>query len=189
MPNINLLPSESSRRKGLGSIIFLLLTALIWVGVCFFLYRNIQNEIAIADKEYSIKKEEVAALEKELLGLNEQLSTTVVEEEGTALEKRGGIAPREAVAVFPEIFPLLSGLSLATPKGAWITKLETKKEICLVEGYAFKTQDISDFLRNAKGIDGVSKAKLLETKREIFPNRKIPLHHFQLELKLGGGTG
>lgn len=189
MPNINLLPSESNRRKGLGSIIILLLIALIWVAVCFFLYRDIQNEISIAEKEFSIKKVEVDKLENELSGLKEQLSTKVLEEEKLTSEDKGSVSAKQPLGVYPEIFPLLSGISLATPKGAWITKLETKKEICLIEGYAFKTQDISDFLRNAKGIDGVYKAKLLETKREIFPNRKIPLHHFQLELTLGGGTG
>ena len=188
MPNINLLPSESVRRKGLGSIIFLLLIALIWVGACFWLYRNIQSEIAIADKEYSIKKEEIASLEKELTGLNEQLSSTAVEEEIVIVERKNGSVKKESLGVYPEIFPLLSGLSSAMPQGAWVTKVETKNGICLVEGYAFKTQDISDFLRNARGIDGVTKAKLIETKREVFPNRKIPLHHFQFELTLGGGV-
>lgn len=190
MPNINLLPSESGRRKGLSSIIFLLLTALIWVGVCFWLYRDIQNEIVIADKEYSIKKDEIVSLEKELASLNEQLSSVAVKEEVITVEERkSGPVRKESLAVYPEIFPLLTTLSPAMPRGAWITRLESKNGICLIEGYAFKTQDISDFLRNARGIDGVAKARLLETKREVFPNRKIPLHHFQFELKLGGGAG
>lgn len=187
VPNINLLPGSNHKGKKLGGIIFLIFVSLVWMVVCFWLTTTINKEIAGAKNEYSTKEEDVATLEKKLTELNEAINVAESEAAGAT----GKVAPKvskEDFVVIPEIFPLLIGLETAAPKGAWITRLETKNELCRIEGFALRAQDVSEFLRNARGIDGVTKATLVETKRDLFPNRKIPLHHFQLEVTLGGGA-
>ena len=187
MPNINLLPKSEGGTKKIGSIIFLLIVGVIWIAVCYAIYSKVEGEIESAKNEYSMKSEEVASLEKELKELNEDLSKVTVEE--NIVIKRKEISINDNIQVIPEIFTFLLNLPTATPSGAWITKLDTKNEICKIEGYAFLAQDVSGFIKQIRGVDGVSKVKLVETKLELFPNRKIPLQHFQLELTLGGGKG
>lgn len=190
MPNINLLPSEKGSRKKLGSVLFLIVIGFLWIGVCYWLFVEIQKEIEFSSKDLNLKQEEVASLEKELTAINLEINSLPTEsKEVIIIEKNLEIINQKNVTVFPEIFPFLLGLSGATPEGAWITKLETKNELCRVEGYAFRAQDVSDFLKNTKRVDGVARVKLVEVKRELFPSRKIPLHHFKLEVVLGEGRG
>lgn len=198
MPDFNLLPGRRGTpklgRRTRGIVLILALGILEIVG-CFYLYKDVTKKITETQQTRQTLDQEVATLEKELEAVvAETAALPPLEEIEQAKPK---VPPRPSPAqptkaeiptimIIPSLLPFLEQLPSATPVGAWIHRLEEKDGICLIEGYAFQANDVSSLLTAIKGLPGVIRTNLVETKQELFPNRKIPLQHFTLELSLGG---